>query len=560
VPTAAYMTYPQLVHRLRRLADLAPDLVRLEVIGKSRLGRDLFVVTLTDAATGSPLDKPAVLVDGNIHAGEVCASSAVVYWIERLVEERDRDPVVRELLRTRTVYAIPRIAVDGAEVYLTTPARLRSSPHLYPHTTPPDGFVEDDVNGDGRILWMRVPAEDGAYAVDEIDPRVMRPRQPGEIGGVYYHVFPEGRVVRTSQGGARPAASSARDVRLHGMDFNRNFPIRWAGESGQSGAGPFPLSEPELRALADFIQAHPNIAAYAALHTSGGVILRQPSTGDDTVLSPLDRALFTEVARMGERETGYFSGSNYEKFATGHEAVLMPGAADDWMYDHLGVLSFTVELWDLRRRAGARGYGEIGMRKMMALTVEERLEDERKVVDYVAREFPDAYTPWTLFDHPDFGRVEIGGLDPKFVIQNPPPALLEEECDRVGRFLTRLGLSTARLVVSGISVEPVAEGVYRVIAEVANAGFLPTASTKKGRDLALEGIRAELRGASEILAGASPCELDHLDGYGFHGTWRLPVHQRAHVEWVVRGAPGAFIEVRFSTPRAGRATASVALP
>jgi len=146
------------------------------------------------------------------------------------------------------------------------------------------------------------------------------------------------------------------------------------------------------------------------------------------------------------------------------------------------------------------------------------------------------------------------------VIQNPPPALLEEECDRVGRFLTRLGLSTARLVVSGISVEPIAEGVYRVVAEVANAGFLPTASTKKGRDLALEGIRAELRGASEILAGASPCELDHLDGYGFHGTWRLPVHQRAHVEWVVRGAPGTPIEITLYAPRAGRATASVTLP
>ncbi|WP_245629541.1 M14 family metallopeptidase [Alicyclobacillus sendaiensis] len=560
MPTAAYMTYAQLVHRLHQLADRAPDLVRVEIMGKSREGRDLLAVTVTDLATGSPLDKPALLVDGNIHAGEVCASSAVVYWLECLVEARDSDPAVRELLRTRTVYAIPRIAVDGAELYLTTPVRLRSSPHLYPHTSPPDGFVEDDVNGDGRILWMRVPAEDGAYAVDEIDPRLMRPRQPGEVGGAYYHLFPEGRIARRAQGGTRPAVSSAHEVRLHGMDFNRNFPIRWAGESGQPGAGPFPLSEPELRALADFIQAHPNIAAYAALHTSGGVILRQPSTGDDTVLSPLDRALFTEVARMGERETGYFSGSNYEKFATGHETVLMPGAADDWMYDHLGVLSFTVELWDLRRRAGARGYGEIGMRKMLALTAEERLEDERKVIDYVAREFPEAYTPWTPFDHPDFGRVEIGGMDPKFVVQNPPPALLEEECDRVARFLTRLGLSTARLVVAGLSVEPVAEGVYRVVAEVANAGFLPTTSTKKGRDLALGGIRAELHGASEVLAGTSPCELCHLDGYGFHGAWRLPVHQRAHVEWVIRGAPGDLVEVQFHAPRAGRAAASAALP
>ncbi|WP_304459941.1 M14 family zinc carboxypeptidase, partial [Alicyclobacillus sendaiensis] len=193
MPAASYLTYAQLVDRLRSLAQQAPDLVRVDVIGQSRQGRDLYAVTVTEAATGSPLDKPAVLVDGNIHAGEVCASSAVMHWIEQLVAMRDADPLVRELLRTRTVYAIPRIAVDGAELYLTTPARLRSSPHLYPHTSPPDGFVEDDVNGDGRILLMRVPAEDGAFAIDEQDPRIMRPRMPGEVGGVYYHVFPEGR-------------------------------------------------------------------------------------------------------------------------------------------------------------------------------------------------------------------------------------------------------------------------------------------------------------------------------------------------------------------------------
>jgi hypothetical protein len=147
------------------------------------------------------------------------------------------------------------------------------------------------------------------------------------------------------------------------MDFNRNFPIRWAGETGQPGAGPFPLSEPELRHLADFILAHRNIAAYVALHTSGGVILRQPSTGDDTVLSQTDRHLFNRVAEMGAEVSGYFAGSNYNIFATGHEKVLMPGAADDWMYDHYGVLGFTVEIWNLAKRAGARGYGEHGMRQ-----------------------------------------------------------------------------------------------------------------------------------------------------------------------------------------------------
>lgn len=94
-----------------------------------------------------------------------------------------------ELLDSHTIYVVPRIAVDGAELYLTTPARFRSSGHTYPYSEPQEGFIEEDVNGDGHILQMRVPAVDGGFAIDDTDPRVMRPRRPGELSGKYYHVF-----------------------------------------------------------------------------------------------------------------------------------------------------------------------------------------------------------------------------------------------------------------------------------------------------------------------------------------------------------------------------------
>ncbi|MCL6452618.1 MAG: peptidase M14 [Alicyclobacillus sp.] len=558
--TARYYTYQEMWDELRRLETTHPEFVQVEVIGHSRQGRDIAGVTLTNRRTGSPDRKAAVLVDANIHAGEVSGNAIAMYWISWCVEQYGRDPLATELLDHHTVYVVPRIAVDGAELYLTTPARFRSSPHSYPYSEPPEGFIQEDVNGDGHILQMRVPAEDGGYAVDEVDPRVMRPRKPGEFGGQYYHVFTEGRIDRKSARGALPAWAEAHNVRRHGMDFNRNFPIRWAGEQGQPGSGPFPLSEPELRALADFVLARPNISAYAALHTSGGVILRQPSTGDDTVLSLADRELFTRVAEMGAEVSGYYSGSNYNIFATGHEKVLMPGAADDWMYDHFGVLGFTVEIWDLHKRAGARGYGEMGMRKMMARTPEELVEDERKVYSWVEREVgPAGLFPWTPFDHPDFGRVEIGGLDPKYVLQNPPLRFLEEECVSVSAFLTRLGLSTAKLFIPTVQVTAEGPGLYRIVAEVANAGFLPTSSTAKGKELSLEGLRAEVDGPVEVVAGSSPTLLGHLDGYGTQGTWAPAKGQRAHVEWVVRAKPGTEVTVRFGGRRCGSVEQCVAL-
>jgi len=558
--TGRYYTYQTMWDELLRLQGAYPEFVTVEVIGKSRQGRDIAGVTLTHRKTGPAHMKSAVFVDANIHAGEVAGNAVAMFWMQWCLANYGKDSDATELLDSHTVYIVPRVAVDGAELYMTTPARFRSSPHSYPYSDPPEGYVQEDVNGDGHILYMRVPAEDGGFVMDDIDSRIMRARGPGEMGGKYYHVFPEGRIDRTSKSGPLPAMVQAKDARRWSMDFNRNFPIRWAGESEQPGSGPYPLSEPELRSLADFIQTHPNIAAYVALHTSGGVILRQPSTGDDTVLSTTDRLLFTRIAEMGAHISGYHSASNYQTFATGHEKVLMPGAADDWMYDHLGVLSFTLEIWDLNRRAGARGYGELGMRRMMELTPDEVAEDDRKIWAWADKEVGDrGVFNWTPFHHPDFGAVEIGGLDEKFILQNPPRHLIEEECKNVGLFLTKLGLSTPKLTIPSVSAAEEGEGLYRVVAEVANAGFLPTSSTEKGKKLLLEGIRATINGSVEVIAGMSPTELNHLDGYGGQSTWSPPSSQRKHVEWVVKAQPGTTATVKFEGHRAGSVSKSVIL-
>jgi hypothetical protein len=266
------------------------------------------------------------------------------------------------------------------------------------------------------------------------------------------------------------------------------------------------------------------------------------------------------VADMGAEVSGYYADSNYHIFASGHEQVLMPGAADDWMYDHFGVLSFTVEIWNLPKHAGARGYAELGMRRMMQLTDEEVVEDQRKIYAWVSREVPqDGVFDWRAVDHPDFGVVEVGGLNPKFVRQNPPRHLLEEECAHVSAFLTRLGLSTPTLLFTHLQATPTGPNLYRVVAEVANGGYLPTSSTHKGRTLLLEGLTAEIEGATEIIAGVSPSPLGHLDGYGGQSVWSPPKGQRAHVEWVIAAKAGTTITVVVRGARAGKVSQSLTL-
>ena len=61
---------------------------------------------------------------------------------------------------------------------------------------------------------------------------------------------------------------------LEGLDLNRNFPTQWRQEYEQVGAGPYPTSEPEVRAMVDFIVSTSNIGAAISYHTHSGVILR----------------------------------------------------------------------------------------------------------------------------------------------------------------------------------------------------------------------------------------------------------------------------------------------
>ena len=104
------------------------------------------------------------------------------------------DPKIAELLDTRVVYLCPRLNPDGAELALADrPRYIRSSTRPYPFDEPPvEGLTVEDVDGDGRVLYMRIPDPHGGWKTHPDEPRLMIAREPGEFGGHYYRVMPEG--------------------------------------------------------------------------------------------------------------------------------------------------------------------------------------------------------------------------------------------------------------------------------------------------------------------------------------------------------------------------------
>jgi murein tripeptide amidase MpaA len=74
-----YYRYEDLTRILHGFAQEYPDLVQVESIGQSYEGRDIWLATVTNSETGEAGSKPALWVDGNIHATEVAPSSACLY-------------------------------------------------------------------------------------------------------------------------------------------------------------------------------------------------------------------------------------------------------------------------------------------------------------------------------------------------------------------------------------------------------------------------------------------------------------------------------------------------
>src|SRR5512141_2817806 len=110
-----FYRYDELTRVLKAYAKEYPNLIRLESIGKSHEGREVWLVTATNFKSGSDAEKPAFWVDGNIHASEVTAFTAALYFIHSLVTRYKQDETVTRALDTRSFYIIPRVNPDGAE-------------------------------------------------------------------------------------------------------------------------------------------------------------------------------------------------------------------------------------------------------------------------------------------------------------------------------------------------------------------------------------------------------------------------------------------------------------
>ena len=470
--------YDEVVQLCQKLVAAYPELLTMESIGKSVEGRDMWALTLNVKSTGAHDSKPGMYIDANIHGNEVQGAETVLYTIWYLTKSYGNVAQLTELMDGASFYFVPMVNPDGRAYWFAQPNTAHSSRGgVKPTDNDGDGaFDEDppnDLDGDGRLLSMRMEDPDGSMRESPDDPRVMIRVDPDAKGDFKRYTFLGWEGIDDDGDG------EINEDGIGGYDSNRNWPSDWQPSYIQYGSGDFPLSLPESKAIADYILARPNIAAAQSFHNNGGMILRGP--GAEYVDYPRsDMRVYDRIGQRGEQILPF-----YKYMVIWKDLYVVHGGTVNWTGEDLGIISFTNELWtsskyNLSEEGGDR---------------EQRMDFADDLM------FGQTFVEWKKFDHPELGEIEIGGTV-KTSGRIPPPFYLEEECHRNFAFTMFHARQMPSVSIKDVSVEDLGGGLWRVTADVRNEHLIPTTTAQAAKRKYGPRDRVEIGGdALRVVAG-----------------------------------------------------------
>lgn len=544
-----------------------PTLASWSEIGRSRAGRPIHALRI--AAGELVAGRPAILVVANLDGPDVWTSSLALHHARALLAAHGSDERTTSLLERTTLYFVARANPDAAQARFERPLRERLA------TGP--GFDDDrdgrngedeaaDVNGDGFVGTMRVLDPEGEWVEDPSEPRVLvrAERKKGERGR--WKLVPEGR---DADGDGEVGEDPLLDARV-----NRNFAHAWKEHAPESGR--YPTSEPEARALADFVIAHPEVALVLTYGAQGNLVgkpdeMARGRRGEETMGWAKEDAEL--VAELGRR----YREATESKIEGAKEEA---GSFQAWCHHHRGLWTLNVAPWAVPKEAGKKGgerkaekgekaegapAGEASGKAPEAVGLETQeagpapaetaaqpakpKEEEREPsADARALRWLEeqgvapAFLVWTPFDHPELGAVEIGGFAPYALIE-PPAARFAELAAKHHDFLLGLADVLPRVELREARAKRLADELYEVRVALENDALLPLRSRAAvaARTLRPVRVRLELGAGGVLVAGPRQELVSELEGAG----------GRRELRWLVRTADPAGLRILTDSDHAG---------
>jgi hypothetical protein len=493
-----YHGYTGTVDYLKKVAAAHPDITELMEIGKSVLGRPMYLLVVSNMKNGTTIDKhvklanmraenvmnvppgkshqgkPGHFMSGATHGNEYTGTEVCLYIIDKLVSGYGDDNAITELVDRVAFYILPIDNPDGVynSVELGIPQRANSN------------YRTSDLSWkpvpDGLTSQFRYKHAEGEFVADDTDPRIMIRLRPGETTTKQrYKVISE----YYDNSGTRRKGQEAGD----GFDMNRNYPEGWWKEDGTpGGTGHYPTSAPEVHARVEFFMNYRNILNAQSFHTSGGFTYRAMGTAPHTSMNETDVAYFDFL--MGKKYVEILGGKVPEAWASpeklAEQKALMKekgankyaqmrgyqfpaewkvsynetadtrygyGMDSDWLYAQLGIWAVTTELWSAAKDIPGLVIPEGGDQRTGLQVALLKYQDDK----YNGSLFVN----WKKFNHPEHGEGEIGGWKTIYASNNAfPGEPLLNVCEKHWQFekfraelLPKLAITSATAKVLAVS-------------------------------------------------------------------------------------------------------------
>ncbi len=238
----------EVYEEIEYIHDSVPDLVDLEVIGQTFLGKNIISLRITNELRTH--QKAKTLVVSHHHGREQISIEIALRFVHYLLNSYQENNTITDFIDHQEIYVIPALNLDSLDLVVNEDNHwLRKN--LRPFDDDSDGFFDEDraedVSGDGIVSSFDV--------YDNTNPS----------NPIYLYTYYEG--IDNDLDGL----VNEDDVGY--TDLNRNYDSYWRDGSGWSPdtmsqvfPGHAPFSEPETQAFRDFALNHSFGMAYS-LHS-----------------------------------------------------------------------------------------------------------------------------------------------------------------------------------------------------------------------------------------------------------------------------------------------------
>ena len=512
--------------RLQTLAKTYPQLAGLRSLGKTSGNHDIWLLTI---GTGKPETKPAIAVIGGVDGNHLLGMELAIGFAENLLKGSGSDSV-KNLLSKTTYYVFANMSPDAMEQYFAK-TRYERTGNATETDDDRDGKLNeddvDDLDNNGKITMMRIESPVGEFRLHPDDARVVIKADPSKGEKGKYILLPEG-------------IDNDKDRQLNedgkgGVSINRN--LTYKHNTFAAGAGDFPASEKESRALLDFLFDAFNVYAvvsFGANNNLSAPVAYNPAAARERIVAgyqEADAKVNSMVSELYNKVTGL---KDAPKTSPAGGDVL------SWGYYHYTRYSFRTPGWWVPKAKPDTA------KKEKAFTVEDPAANYLRWAQQQG--ISNTFTEWKTIQHPDYPnqKVEVGGLDP-FVLVNPPYKMVGDLVKKHTDFLVKLAAQQAVIETTNLKTEKLGNGLTRVSIDVMNTGGLSTHSKLGERSYFLKKMKVAVKTDKLEVVGGRKVQLLNTLEAGSTQTF----------SWLIKGT--GTISIEAGCPTAGTKTVEVTL-